>query len=178
LARFPYRSDFTVCARDVQWRIQVAVSVCTVPCIRAVQPIGHVSHTHVECPIWRVLSFEMSCHVEVCRRFEATNFFLQRRSGGPTICFLSSCRVIGFTPSVWGHCTVRNVGEPPYYMVSHSVITAVSSDLTSVKMIFICHMKPCDRLCGLVVRVLGYRFGGPGSIPGTIRFSEKKKGNK
>jgi hypothetical protein len=29
-----------------------------------------------------------------------------------------------------------------------------------------------DRLCGLVVRVLGYRFGGPGSIPGTTR---KKK---
>jgi hypothetical protein len=30
-----------------------------------------------------------------------------------------------------------------------------------------------DRLYGLVVRVLGYRSGGPGSIPGTIRFSEK-----
>jgi hypothetical protein len=29
-----------------------------------------------------------------------------------------------------------------------------------------------DRLCGLVVRVLGYRFGGPGSIPGT---TQKKK---
>jgi hypothetical protein len=28
-----------------------------------------------------------------------------------------------------------------------------------------------DRLCGLVVRVLGYRSGGPGSIPGTTRFS-------
>jgi hypothetical protein len=26
-----------------------------------------------------------------------------------------------------------------------------------------------DRLCGLAVRVLGYRSGGPGSIPGTIR---------
>jgi hypothetical protein len=26
-----------------------------------------------------------------------------------------------------------------------------------------------DRLCGLVVRGLGYRSGGPGSIPGTIR---------
>jgi hypothetical protein len=26
-----------------------------------------------------------------------------------------------------------------------------------------------DRLCGLVVRVLGYRSGGPGSIPGTSR---------
>jgi hypothetical protein len=32
--------------------------------------------------------------------------------------------------------------------------------------------KTCDRLCGLVVRVLGYRSGGPGSIPGTTR---KKK---
>jgi hypothetical protein len=29
-----------------------------------------------------------------------------------------------------------------------------------------------DRLCGLVVRVLGYRSGGPGSIPGTT--GEKK----
>jgi hypothetical protein len=27
----------------------------------------------------------------------------------------------------------------------------------------------CDRLCGLVDRVLGYRSGGPGSIPGTTR---------
>jgi hypothetical protein len=26
-----------------------------------------------------------------------------------------------------------------------------------------------DRLCGLVVRVLGYRSGGPCSIPGTTR---------
>jgi hypothetical protein len=33
-------------------------------------------------------------------------------------------------------------------------------------------------LCGLVVRVLGYRFGGPGSIPGTTRFSDKKKKRK
>jgi hypothetical protein len=34
-----------------------------------------------------------------------------------------------------------------------------------------------DRLCGLVVRVLGYRSGGPGSIPGTNRkkkLTEKK----
>jgi hypothetical protein len=26
-----------------------------------------------------------------------------------------------------------------------------------------------DRLCGLVVRILGYRSGGPGSIPCTTR---------
>jgi hypothetical protein len=32
-----------------------------------------------------------------------------------------------------------------------------------------------DRLCGLVVRVLGYRSGGTGSIPGTTRFSKGKK---
>jgi hypothetical protein len=31
-----------------------------------------------------------------------------------------------------------------------------------------------DRLCGLVVRVLGYRSGGPGSIPDTTR---KKTGS-
>jgi hypothetical protein len=30
-----------------------------------------------------------------------------------------------------------------------------------------------DRLCGLVVRVPGYRSRGPGSISGAIRFSEK-----
>jgi hypothetical protein len=30
-------------------------------------------------------------------------------------------------------------------------------------------MKDVYRLCGLVVRVLGYRSGGPGSIPSTTR---------
>jgi hypothetical protein len=30
-------------------------------------------------------------------------------------------------------------------------------------------MYVLDRLCGLVVRVLGYRSGGPGSIPGTTK---------
>jgi hypothetical protein len=31
-------------------------------------------------------------------------------------------------------------------------------------------MKVVDRLCGLVVRVPGYRFRGPGSIPGATKF--------
>jgi hypothetical protein len=35
-----------------------------------------------------------------------------------------------------------------------------------------------DHLCGLVVRVHGYRSGGPGSIPGTTRFSKKRKKKK
>jgi hypothetical protein len=30
-------------------------------------------------------------------------------------------------------------------------------------------ITPCGRLCGLVVRVPGYRSGGSGSIPGTTR---------
>jgi hypothetical protein len=35
------------------------------------------------------------------------------------------------------------------------------------------HEKRDDRLCGLVVRVPGYRSRGPGLIPGAIRFSER-----
>jgi hypothetical protein len=31
-------------------------------------------------------------------------------------------------------------------------------------------------LCGLVVRVLGYRSGGPGSIPGTTRKKSSRSG--
>jgi hypothetical protein len=31
----------------------------------------------------------------------------------------------------------------------------------------------CDRNCGLVVKVHGYIFRGPGSIPSHTRFSEK-----
>jgi hypothetical protein len=33
--------------------------------------------------------------------------------------------------------------------------------------------KKVDRLCGLVVRVPGYKSRGPGSIPCSTRFSEK-----
>jgi hypothetical protein len=38
--------------------------------------------------------------------------------------------------------------------------------------VFIWLLNLIDCFCGLVVRVLGYRSGGPGSIPGTSR---KKK---
>jgi hypothetical protein len=33
-----------------------------------------------------------------------------------------------------------------------------------------------DRLCGLVVRVLGYRSGGPDSVPGTTRKKIREVG--
>jgi hypothetical protein len=37
---------------------------------------------------------------------------------------------------------------------------------------FVFTVVTSDRLCGLVVRVLGYRSGGPGLIPGTTRKKE------
>jgi hypothetical protein len=38
---------------------------------------------------------------------------------------------------------------------------------------FVMYYTAIDRLCGLVVRVLGYRSGGPGSIPGTPKNKKK-----
>jgi hypothetical protein len=38
---------------------------------------------------------------------------------------------------------------------------------------YLCVYVTLDRLCGLVVRVPGYRSRGPGSILSAIRFSEK-----
>jgi hypothetical protein len=52
--------------------------------------------------------------------------------------------------------------------------SSASTD-SNIKTIITLHR---DRLCGLVVRVLGYRSGGPGSIPGTTRCSEGKKKKK
>jgi hypothetical protein len=39
--------------------------------------------------------------------------------------------------------------------------------------IVLCLIRHTDSLCGLVMRVPGYRSRGPGSIPGATRFSEK-----
>jgi hypothetical protein len=49
---------------------------------------------------------------------------------------------------------------------------AISTGLTPLYIVYDRTLKQCCRLCGLVVRVLGYRSEGPGSIPGTTR---KKK---
>jgi hypothetical protein len=37
-------------------------------------------------------------------------------------------------------------------------------------------MERSDRLCGLVVRVLGHRSGGPGSITGTTKKESSGSG--
>jgi hypothetical protein len=58
-----------------------------------------------------------------------------------------------------------------------TVTECIQTDLTffifECCILFLLHV--CDCLCGLVVRVLSYRSGGPGLIPGTTRFSEEKK---
>jgi hypothetical protein len=48
----------------------------------------------------------------------------------------------------------------------------------SFKFLLVFYIYIFYRLCGLVDRVLGYRSGGPGSIPGTTRFSEGNKNEK
>jgi hypothetical protein len=58
----------------------------------------------------------------------------------------------------------------------HQVIGS-SDILKNIRLYLIGLYTAPDRLCGLVVRVLGYRSRGPGSIPGTTRFSGKKKEN-
>jgi hypothetical protein len=45
------------------------------------------------------------------------------------------------------------------------------SEFSIANKIILNYITEIDRLCGLVVRVLGYRSGGLGSIPGTTRFS-------
>jgi hypothetical protein len=46
------------------------------------------------------------------------------------------------------------------------------------KLLFHCSKNKYDGLCGLVVRVLGYRSGGPGSIPGTTRKKNSGSGTE
>jgi hypothetical protein len=55
---------------------------------------------------------------------------------------------------------------------SHQSIKRPVTGLLANKHVFKDYVQK-DRLCGLVVRVPGYRFRGPGSIPGTTRSSEK-----
>jgi hypothetical protein len=57
----------------------------------------------------------------------------------------------------------------PLYTVLHNLLIVLVqiANKMGLQKIYIYNIE--DRLCGLVVRVLGYRSGGPGSIPGTTR---------
>jgi hypothetical protein len=53
------------------------------------------------------------------------------------------------------------------------LILRLTGRLTVGRNVTLTSTTPPMCLCGLVVRVPGYRSRGPGSIPGAIRFSEK-----
>jgi hypothetical protein len=67
----------------------------------------------------------------------------------------------------------------PGHIYSHT-IPGASFYCTFKKLLEVCSLctyysscSNCDRLCGLAVRVPGYRSRDPGSIPDATRFSEK-----
>jgi hypothetical protein len=63
----------------------------------------------------------------------------------------------------WSHSGVSEIADETAVFPSASSVFFWGGELCLIQ----------DRLFGLVVRVLGYRSRGPGSIPGAIRFSEK-----
>jgi hypothetical protein len=71
---------------------------------------------------------------------------------------------VGYKP----HCViVVCVCEMYIYIYIYCVSCEVRTEFIHVM------NKKVDLLCGLVVRVPGYRPKGPGSIPEATRFSEK-----
>jgi hypothetical protein len=65
--------------------------------------------------------------------------------------------------------------EPNYCGVKELFVLTANSGQREAKMLHaLSTMAHRDCLCGLVVRVAGYRFRGPGSIPSATRFSEKQ----
>jgi hypothetical protein len=59
-----------------------------------------------------------------------------------------------------------------YKVADFGLCSSLRRFLENLLLVFENLLAYIDLLCGLVVRVLGYRFGGTGSIPGTTR---KKK---
>jgi hypothetical protein len=66
-------------------------------------------------------------------------------------------------------CTQRRLLNLSYVTICCHAYKLDNKPLCSCVYIYIYFY---DRLCGLVIRILGYRSGGPGSITGTAR---KKK---
>jgi hypothetical protein len=63
--------------------------------------------------------------------------------------------------------------------ISQIAVNPFGSVPKTVKVLYKCLIlvpSSFDRLCGLVVRVLGCRSGGPGSIPGTTRKKSSGSG--
>jgi hypothetical protein len=98
--------------------------------------------------------------------------------------WLGTCYKLVSDSEDGGDTFLQNVGSHMSYMElhprrwQHSITKIVELTLRECLertnyLLSIHYILSIDRLCGLVVRVLGCRSGGPGSIPGTTR---KKKG--
>jgi len=64
-------------------------------------------------------------------------------------------------------CTVRFIFVGVFIILSHPVVDCMSllwRERNEILEFFVCRII-CDRLCGLVVRVPGYRYRGPGFDP-------------
>jgi hypothetical protein len=101
--------------------------------------------------------------------------------------YKSTGKIIG-APIILGRCTSLSAHESESMLRTYLVCREKQANSTwekqytnsrdpiaSTSELLLVSLSMIDRLCGLVVRVLGYRFGGPGSIPGSTRFSGKKK---
>jgi hypothetical protein len=96
--------------------------------------------------------------------------FLQKRTIGSNLSHLNPllvnlvyqyyCRIYTYSPNVIYFLQIL----PKAFYVQFVILLCSFNNNNIIIVI--------DRLCGLVGRVLGYRSGGPGSIPGTTR---KKK---
>jgi hypothetical protein len=62
--------------------------------------------------------------------------------------------------------------KPSTYSLPQSFSVSVTHEAVGLERGPLSLVSTIDRLCGLVVRVLGYRSRRPGLIPGATRFSE------
>jgi hypothetical protein len=67
-----------------------------------------------------------------------------------------------------------------WFHLAQDSSSCVLTDLFSIRISleFWILQEAGDRLCGLVARVLGYRSGGPGSIPGTTKKKSSGSGTE
>jgi hypothetical protein len=95
---------------------------------------------------------------------------------------------IGYLLLLQLDCPVYTCGQLEYCDVTHalwysmyfvlgedSIYMAQNVNRCLYIISLLCNRAP-DRLCGLVVRVVGHRSGGPGSIPGTTRKKSSGSG--
>jgi hypothetical protein len=101
----------------------------------------------------------------------------------PTLEVTVSFLVINLVLIIFSSLVLTNVSNKTVFLVfihakyeQPKIFGSGSLEAEKYRRIFYNIKLYFDRLCGLVVRVLGYRFRGPGSIPGTTRKKSSGSG--